>query len=358
MEKKEQCGVNTDQEWGIMIKTFLLILAQKNEQRLKKDREKLKQSEEKKKKKTEKSNMSFEEKESYLLSYYENRIAEFGVNDLQAQKCCIEIGDFYAEIGQYDKAFVWLEKAEKQGEEQIYAEAVRKIGILCLLGRNYKKAFEKFTHAIKYQQEYGSTEGEEYCILMGLMGDFYFALKDIEKSLCYYEIWHKLFHKETVKNQLYLERVQRMGNIAERLKKREQSSIYYKEAVEYIRQHKGECLDLAKGLLKLGEILLKIDKDNPQGEQNINEAIKLFGNEKGKESKTYGKLMSKLGVLYISLGKIEQGISFLEQSYQIQCDYEQTKILSKKGYETLIKYLKESKDNTKYQLIKKGKPLY
>lgn len=356
MEKKEQCGINTDQEWGIMIKTFLLILAQKNEQKLKKDREKIKQSEEKKK--IEKSNMSFEEKENYLLSYYEQRIAEFGADDLKAQQCCIEIGDFYAEIGQYDKAFVWLEKAEKQGEGQIYAEAVRKIGILCLLGGNYKKAFEKFIYAIKYQQEYGSTKGEEYCILMGLMGDFYFALKDIEKSLCYYEIWHKLFHGKTLKNQLYLERVQRMGKISERLKKKEQASIYYKEAVEYIRQYKGECLDLAKELLKLGEILLKIDKNDEQGEQNINEAVKLFGNEKGKESKAYGKLMSKLGVFYVSLSKIEQGISFLEQSYQIQCAYEQTKILSKKGYETLIKYLKENKDNTKYQLIKKGKPLY
>lgn len=117
-------------------------------------------------------------------------------------------------------------------------------------------------------------------------------------------------------------------------------------------------MDLAKELLKLGEILLKIDKNDEQGEQNINEAVKLFGNEKGKESKAYGKLMSKLGVFYVSLSKIEQGISFLEQSYQIQCAYEQTKILSKKGYETLIKYLKENKDNTKYQLIKKGKPLY
>ena len=356
MEKKEKCNINTDQEWGIMIKTFLLTLAQKNEQRMKKDKEKIKRTEEKKK--TEKNNMSFEEKEKYLLCYYEQRIAEFGTNDLQAQQCCIEIGDFYAEIGLYDKAFVWLEKAEKQGEGQIYAEAVRKIGILCLLGRNYKKAFEKFAHAIKYQQEYGSTEGEEYCILMGLMGDFYFALKDIEKSLCYYEIWHKLFHGKILKNQLYLERVQRMGKISERLKKKEQASIYYKQAVEYIRQYKGECLDLAKELLKLGEILLKIDKNDVQGEQYINEAMKLFGNEKGKESKAYGKLMSKLGVFYISLSKIEQGISFLEQSYQIQCAYEETKILSKKGYETLTRYLKENKDYTKYQLIKKGKPLY
>ncbi len=91
----------------------------------------------------------------------------------------------------------------------------------------------------------------------GVDGRFLFCTQRYRKSLCYYEIWHKLFHGKTLKNQLYLERVQRMGKISERLKKKEQASIYYKEAVEYIRQYKGECLDLAKELLKLGEILLK-----------------------------------------------------------------------------------------------------
>ena len=63
----------------------------------------------------------------------------------------------------------------------------------------------------------------------GLMGDFYFALKDIEKSLCYYEIWHKLFHGKTLKNQLYLERVQRMGKISERLKKESKPAFIIKK---------------------------------------------------------------------------------------------------------------------------------
>ena len=78
-------------------------------------------------------------KENYLLSYYEQRIAEFGADDLKAQQCCIEIGDFYAEIGQYDKAFVWLEKQKNKEKDKFMQKQLEKIGILCLLGGNYKK---------------------------------------------------------------------------------------------------------------------------------------------------------------------------------------------------------------------------
>ena len=127
---------------------------------------------------------------------------------------------------------------------------------------------------------------------------------------------------------------------------------------EYIKKEQGESLALARALLKLGENLLKLDKKSEEGQKYIEQAISIFETEKGKQSKSYGKLMSKLGNLYVSLGKTEQGIAFLEQCYQIQCDYEESKILSKKGYETLLKYLKENKNTEKYQLMKKGKPLY
>ena len=347
MEKKESCGIEADQEWGLMIKTFLLTLARKNQEKLHKERIK----------KEEQKN-DFGEEEQSFLSFYEERVEKFGEQDTQALQCCIDLGDFYGGAGKYDKAFFWLEKAEKQGEGHIYEEALRKIGILYLLTRKYDKAFEKLTCAVRYQEEYGSTEGEEYCILMGLMGDFYFALKELENALYHYEIWYQLFPGKIIKNQLYLERVQRMGKMAERLKKKGQASSYYKEAADYIRQQQGSSLDLAKVLLKSGELLLKLDKDDEEGKENIKKAIEIFGKEKGKESRAYGKLMSKLGVLYLSLDKIEEGIAFLEQSYQIQCSYEQAKILSKKGYDMLLKYLKEEKNNTKYQLVKKGKPLY
>lgn len=106
-------------------------------------------------------------------------------------------------------------------------------------------------------------------------------------------------------------------------------------------------------MLKSGELLLKLDKDDEEGKENIKKAIEIFGKEKGKESRAYGKLMSKLGVLYLSLDKIEEGIAFLEQSYQIQCSYEQAKILSKKGYDMLLKYLKEEKIIQNISLLKK-----
>lgn len=128
--------------------------------------------------------------------------------------------------------------------------------------------------------------------------------------------------------------------------------------MKYIKKEQGESLALARALLKLGENLLKLDKKSEEGQKYIEQAISIFETEKGKQSKSYGKLMSKLGNLYVSLGKTEQGIAFLEQCYQIQCDYEESKILSKKGYETLLKYLKENKNTEKYQLMKKGKPLY
>ena len=208
MEKKESCGIEADQEWGLMIKTFLLTLARKNQEKLRKER--IKKEEQKEKK-------NFGEQENSLLSFYEERVEKFGEQDLQALQCCIDLGDFYGGIGKYDKAFFWLEKAEKQGEGHIYEEALRKLGILYLLARQYDKAFEKFTHAVAYQEEYGSTEGEEYCILMGLMGDFYFTLKELENAFYHYEIWHKLFHGKILKNQLYLERIQRMGKMAEQI---------------------------------------------------------------------------------------------------------------------------------------------
>ena len=88
----------------------------------------------------------------------------------------------------------------------------------------------------------------------------------------------------------------------------------------------------------------------------IKEAIEIFEKIKENPSKDYGRLMSKLGSLYISQKKQQQGIIFLQRAYQIQCIYEDKKILSKKGYEALLKYLKENKDTQKYQLMKKGKP--
>ena len=357
MEKKENCGVLPDKEWGLMIKTFLLALAKKNEQKI--HMEKMKQLEQTEQKcKKQKRELSFEEQEKDLLYCYEQNILKFGENDIYTLEYCIKLGDFYGEAGMYDKAFVWLDRAEKQGEGEIYAQALRKIAILYLLTKNYEKAFEKLTHAIQYQETYGSEKGEEYCILMGLMGDFYFAIKNIEQSFHYYEIWHKLFGGKIFKNQLYLERIQRMGAVLEKMKKREIANTYYKEAVKYIKKEQGESLALARALLKLGENLLKLDKKSEEGQKYIEQAISIFETEKGKQSKSYGKLMSKLGNLYVLLGKTEQGIAFLEQCYQIQCDYEESKILSKKGYETLLKYLKENKYTEKYQLMKQRKPLY
>ncbi len=67
--------------------------------------------------------MSFEEQEKDLLYCYEQNILKFGENDIYTLEYCIKLGDFYGEAGMYDKAFVWLDRAEKQGEGEIYAQA-------------------------------------------------------------------------------------------------------------------------------------------------------------------------------------------------------------------------------------------
>ncbi len=41
----------------------------------------------------------------------------------------------------------------------------------------------------------------------------------------------------------------------------------------------------SKRIVKIGRNSFKIDKNDEQGEQNINEAVKLFGNEKEKKVK-------------------------------------------------------------------------
>ncbi len=350
MEKKESCGIEDD-EWKNMARGFLLVAAKKEAEKLQKEMKRQQQSKKEQAKKTP------EELEKELLQLYEQKKSHIGEKNVQTLEIAVQLGDFYAEAGQYENAVHWLEKAEKWTEDNtLYAQIMRKLAALYLLEKHYEKAFQKLSHAIGFQEEYGSTDTEEYAMLLGLMGDLFFAIENIEQAFVYYEKWKLLSEKKQRKGQLYFERVQRMGYILEKLKKYKQAGIYYTEVIGYMKKQQQSNLPLAKMLLKTGEFFLKEEEQSRQGEEMIKEAIEIFEKIKGNQSKDYGRLMSKLGSLYISQKKQQQGIIFLQRAYQIQCIYEDKKILSKKGYEALLKYLKENKDTQKYQLMKKGKP--
>ena len=351
MEKKQSCAIEEDDEWKNMTKGFLLIAAKKESEKLQREMKRKQQN------KKQENKKSPEQEEKELLYLYEQKKDTLGEKDNQTLEIAVGLGDFYAQRGNYQKAFEWLEKAEKLTEDNtLYAQTMRKSAVLYLLSGNYEKAFQKLSHAVKFQEEYGDVNAEEYCMLLGLMGDLFFSVQNIAQAFVYYERWKMAFEKKNAKNQMYFERVQRMGDILEKLKKKQQASVYYKEVIEYMKQSRQSGLPLAKLLLKTGEILLKQDNQSQEAENMLNEAVEIFAQIRGKESKAYGRLMSKLGSLYISLKKQQQGILFLQRAYQLQCIYEDGKILSKKGYETLLKYFKENKDTQKYQMMKKGKP--
>lgn len=145
---------------------------------------------------------------------YETRKETFGAMDKESLRAALASGDLYAESGQTEEALKWYQKAQQEEGENLYVKACQKAAILLLQSGEYHDARRKLEKAKGYLESNELVKTKEYCEVLGLFGDLFYARKEKNGALGFYEGWARLWKElQGEKKVSYIKRMGRTANL-------------------------------------------------------------------------------------------------------------------------------------------------
>lgn len=316
VEKMEHCGNKNDKEWLMLQQERRNIVSQQSFRKSDQLLKKVKSTYSNTFLSAEKENMStgevptlaqsmsegemqqLDEAGKLLMKIYDLRTSRYGMKDKEALEAAIALGDLYKTKGCYEDAMFWYQKAEKQGDGMMYAEAGRKMGVLYLYLKDYDRAVQKLANIKNYMEEYETVKCEAYIDTLGYLGDVYFHKNERVNAIRIYLPWIKLKKEmHSPKTQLDLERMESFAGLLLKEDRKKEALEYFSELALDLREAEGENLRFARIILKIANLDIEMGQLE-SATALLEKAALLYQADKGENSVIYGKIKERLGNLY------------------------------------------------------------
>lgn len=247
-----------------------------------------------------------ENKIELLRNAYTTLEKSRGAEDTEAVEAALALGDAYREQDRCEDALFWYQKAEKYGDEKIFAQCCLKEGTIYLQTGNYRKALEKLTNAKRYIEEYDSIHTQEYIEIITLLKELY-QVQAKQKAIFFDKKEDILQHEELSKTDKKKEFVEKTSD---------ENIEYYGKLAFSMEKEKGETLEYAKLLLKIAELYCNIKKYT-ESLLFFEKAADVYRRNKGEKSIAYGRILERVGEIYFILEKWKKAQKYLEKAYFI-----------------------------------------
>ncbi len=285
---------------------------------------------------------------------FEERVRDFGPEDKVALRTALALGDLLNRMGRKEEAVKWFTLAEKEGEGETYIRACRGLGEYWLKKGELEQAFRKLVNAKEYIAEYGDMKSEDYCALLGLLGDYYFQKGEKDRATAFYQPWNKLYKELHLPyNAVYEARAERTARILSELKRHQEAVECYSALALSIRGREGETGNFVRLLMKTASLHAALG--NKKDTETLLERALLLGAQDGAATAAYGRLCDRAGRIFATAGCVEKAEETLRMAYRIQGEGE--RCMTKEGLSALMGILRTKGDKKAYLAVKNGEKL-
>ncbi len=264
------------------------------------------------------------------------------------------MGDVLHRLGKLEDALSWYEKAEKEAEGMQYVLVSHRMGKICMMLTDWKRAYQKLTNAKKYIEEYDSVKTELYCQILGDLGDCCDGMQRIKETRRCYQPYYRLYRElHLPKDQCYIKRVERVSQILKDEKRYRDAAECYSELALVIRQTQGENERFSKLLLQTAAC--HTAQGNQKEAETLLDRALLLGSQAGRKTLAYGKLCDKIGRMYAKNESWSRAADALAAAYDLTLLGE--KCLTRAGRMALLKALQNLEDMPRYEAVKEGRKM-
>ena len=197
-------------------------------------------------------------------------------------------------------------------------------------------------------------KSEDYCALLGLLGDYYFQKGEKERAAAFYQPWNRLYKELHLPyNAAYEARAERTARILAELKRHQEAVECYSALALSIRGREGETGNFVRLLMKTASLHAALG--NKKDTETLLERALLLGAQDGAATAAYGRLCDRAGRIFAAAGCMEKAEETLRLAYRIQGEGE--RCMTKEGLSALLGLLRTKGDKKAYLAVKNGEKL-